>query len=374
MDRMKRHISFGSIEQFRNVITGVKQRAQYIGKDDDGKPMYDKSIRLPKITVTASEKIHGTNAAVCYNHVYGMWVQSKENIITPENDNFGCAAWVKEHENEWGRIIMALGLENKIDLNTHIISVYFEWCGGSIQKNSAVSGLDRRAIIFEHFKVSPAVKPDVEDGNSDEESYWLPTTYSVSMNGENISPVNIPDKNIFNIMKFPTYTFDIDFENPKLSQNAMIEKVAEIEAASPVGKEFGQESNIGEGIVCTFMYKDKLFRFKVKGDKHSKSNVKKLKPVDEEKEKAKVEFANYACPAWRLEQAWDKTFLIGSNEEITPDVKMTGDFLRLVITDVMKEESDILKEKGLEAKEVNGMISKVARQWFMEQLDKVILG
>jgi len=40
----------------------------------------------------------------------------------------------------------------------------------------------------------------------------------------------------------------------------------------------------------------------------------------------------------------------------------------------MKEEVDIISEKGLDIKKVNKAISKVARQWFFEQLDQIIIG
>jgi hypothetical protein len=109
----------------------------------------------------------------------------------------------------------------------------------------------------------------------------------------------------------------------------------------------------------------------VKGEKHSKSKVKKLKKVDSVKEQAKIEFANYATPAWRLEQAVQT--VCGINNEIQePNIKLTGDVIRAVIKDVMKEESDVLAEKGLEPKEVNAYISKIVSKWFREYLDKEI--
>ena len=107
-----------------------------------------------------------------------------------------------------------------------------------------------------------------------------------------------------------------------------------------------------------------MHKFKVKGERHSTSKVKTLKPVDEVKENAKREFANYACPAWRLEQMWDETFPEGAS----PQIQQIGAFLRAVIADVHKEESDILEEKELTPKDVNGTISQLAKQWFMERL------
>jgi hypothetical protein len=362
---MKRHINFGSIEQFRNTIKGVTHRARYIGSDADYKPIYDKHIKLPTITFTASEKIHGTNAAVSFTTTEGFWVQSRSNIITPEKDNAGCAAWAYKDESEWMQIITDLSMEHGLDQDNNIITVYFEWCGGSIQKKSAVSSLEKRAIIFQHFKVSPLVPTPADDPNAED----VTATWHETFANDGIC-VNDNEAGIFNIMDFPFSQFTVDFEKPLFSQNEMIEKVAEIEANSPVGKQFGVDGNVGEGIVCTAMYKDNLYRFKVKGEKHSASKVKTLKPVDEAAEQIKIDFVNnIACTSSRLEQAWQNTFGI-ENEKMLPDVSMTGDFLRAVIVDVMKEESDIMEENELDPKKINGAISKVARGWFMEQLDK----
>jgi hypothetical protein len=158
-----------------------------------------------------------------------------------------------------------------------------------------------------------------------------------------------------------------------MSQNEMIRLVEEdIEPNSPVGKGFGKEGNVGEGIVVTFWFKDELYRFKVKGEKHSNSKVKTLKPVDEEKENAKIEFANYATPAWRLEQMWQNIYGI-ENEKSTPNVKDTGIFLKALMGDIVKEEIDVLAERGLEPKDIAGYVNAIGRKWFNEQLDKFII-
>lgn len=355
---MKRFISFGSIDQFRNVITKIKHQSRYTGIDPDlGTPVYN-SDPLPKLVGTASEKIHGTNAAVCYSKLDGLWIQSRKNIITPEKDNAGCAFYQMQYSREWMSLILDLAKAHDINLDTHIISVYFEWAGGSIQKNSACSGMEKMGFIFQHFKVSP-LEPNKENDGNVENSTWHETRY-------NSLWLSLPAQGIRNVMNFPVKYFEIDFDNPASSQNRMIKYVDEIEENSKVGQRLGTEGNIGEGIVVTVEYKDSLHKFKVKGEKHSSSKVKTLKPVDEAKENAKREFANYACPAWRLEQMWQETF----PEGVQPTVKKTGDFLRNVHRDVIKEESDILAEQGLEPKEVNGMISQVARTWFNAELDK----
>ena len=344
---MKRHIDFGEIKQFRNVVRNVQDSAQYI-KTEDGIAIFDRNVKFPVIKAYATEKIHGTNAAVCYSNVDGFWVQGRNSIITTEKDNAGCAFAVYANKEAWLDILIDLAIKNKIDLDRYIVSVFFEWCGGNIQKKSAVSGLDKLAIIFAHFKVSHIESSDIEQAR------WFETD---GMDSE--------EDNIFNISNFDTWAFEIDFNKPQFSIDEFLKVVEVVENSSPVGNSFDKD-NIGEGIVVTFKYKGGLLRFKVKGDKHANSKVKKLKPVDLVKEQKKIDFVNLVCIPIRLEQAWQTTFGI---EDQNPDIKETGTFLRNVIKDIMKEETDILVEMGLEPKEVNGMISKQARTWFMEQLN-----
>lgn len=98
---MKRHINFGSIEQFRNIVRNIKTTSQYICFDEiEKKHILDTTSKFPIITVVGTEKIHGTNASVCYNSVDGFWVQSRENIITTEKDNVGCAFSVESKKEQ----------------------------------------------------------------------------------------------------------------------------------------------------------------------------------------------------------------------------------------------------------------------------------
>ena len=364
---MKRFINFGSIEQLRSVVMKMSHQAHYTGQDENDEPVYNKNLKMPTIVAQGTEKIHGTNGSVCYSIPDGFWVQSKNNIITPEKDNSACAFFAEQNKEAWMEIIETLAEEWSIDLNKNIITVFFEWAGGNIQKKSALTGLEKGAMIFQHFKVSP-IEPITDVNGQEVSAVWRETEVEFIPTGQDFWIEN-RDANIYNIMNFPTVQVEIDFEHPQMSQNNMIEMVEKLEESSPVGERFGIKGNIGEGLVFTFEYKGSLHRFKVKGEKHANSKVKTLKPVDEAKEQVKIDFANSACAAVRLEQAWQTTFGI-ENEKSKPTIALTGTFLRAVITDVMKEEQDIMAEKGLEPKDVNGMISKVARQWFMEELDK----
>ena len=287
---MQRFINYGSIPQFRQVIKDISYQTWYTGSDnEDGHPIYDKSKILPIISAIGYEKIHGTNAAVCYNSNTEFYVQSRKNIITIGKDNAACAFNAMQNQEHWMKIINSLATFHSINLDTHIISIFFEWSGGNIQKLSAVTGLDKRSFIFPYFKVSPLV----QDEEDPEKSIWLSTNSEHNWNA-----------NIYNITYYSKFPITINFNEPLMSQNTMIKTIEEdIEPNSPIGDYFGIQGNVGEGIVYFFEYKDTIHRFKVKGEKHSVSKVKTLKPVDEVKEQSKIDFANYVCTPDRLEQA-----------------------------------------------------------------------
>ena len=358
-------VKFPSIEQFRGVVKQIQERACYIGKDEDGKAVFDYLKPKPTLTFTASEKIHGTNAGVCYSIPDGMWAQSRENIITVEKDNAGFAFFVSQNEEALINIIMKLAGEYSINLNEYIISLYGEWAGGNIQKNSAMSGLDKSFVIFEHFKVSP-IEP-----SEDEKAVWFKTQYriySMDLNNKEIEKIfswsKSTENKIYNVMDFPTYSFTIDFNTPERSVNEMIKLVEEvIEPASPLGKAFGKEENIGEGVVCTHLTEDgALIMFKVKGEKHSNSKVKTLNVVDTEKLNKIDKCVEKICHTWRFEQAL--TTIFGSDYDKTIDRNKMGEYLKWVAQDTLKEELDIIAEFGFEPKDVMGRVQEKAKKYF----------
>ena len=71
--------------------------------------------------VTITEKIDGTNACIIIEDGDIVGVQSRKRLITPEDDNFGFAAWVYTHYKD----LLKLGH------GYH----YGEWAGPGIQKN-----------------------------------------------------------------------------------------------------------------------------------------------------------------------------------------------------------------------------------------------
>ena len=148
-------ISFGSIEQLRNVAKEVEKFSREFKElDENNNPIYDFK-ELPVVKAIATEKIHGTNGAVCKTIEDGeeqFWVQSRKRIITVEQDNAGCATDALYKKKYWDEIIDKLVKQYNIDLSENYVSVYFEWAGENIQKNACIEGFKKSAFILDILK------------------------------------------------------------------------------------------------------------------------------------------------------------------------------------------------------------------------------
>ena len=312
--------------------------------------------------------VHNSNAGVCYSESDGIWCQSRENIITPEKDNMGFAWFIEQNKETVISIIKDLAKENRVNLNTHIISLYGEWCGSSIQKGVAVAELDKRFVIFEHFKVSP-IEP--QEDNDGEKAIWYKTiSYSdFGVPQPDIEWVESPENKIFNIMNFPTKTISIDFNNPERAQNELLEIMQEVENECPVGKAFGV-SGTGEGVVISHLTADgSLIQAKVKGEKHSNSKVKTLEPVDTEKLDKIDKCVEEICHDWRFTQGLQEIF--GVDYEKTIDRKRIAEVIKWVNSDTLKEESSIISDYGFEPKEILPKVSQKTKEYFFAIYNKL---
>jgi hypothetical protein len=164
---MKRLIAMPSIEQFRTIVANVNREYNFVGLDDTGEAIYDISKPKPTLTFKGTVKLHGTNAGVCYNDISGLWVQSKENIITPQSDNAGFAFFVESKRDIFISLIKELSTTHNINLSENTVTLYMEWVGKGIQKSVAISNMDKSAFIFSHAKVAPF--------NTEKVSYWIET-------------------------------------------------------------------------------------------------------------------------------------------------------------------------------------------------------
>lgn len=342
-------IKFPSIEQFRTVVANVNRRYNFTGLDENGEAIYDPSLPKPVLTFKGTVKLHGTNAGVCGNMIDGIWVQSRKNIITPESDNAGFAFFVESKKEVFAEMIAKVFLNNELDMIDNTVSIYGEWCGQNIQKGVGISNIDKSFFIF-GVKITPH--------DESKSAYWVDYSYLRS-----------ESDNIYNIDDYPTYSVEIDFNKPQLVQNTLSDLTLSVEEECPVAKAFGFDNTIGEGVVWTAEYKGVTHRFKVKGELHAgKSKVKTLNKVDDEKINKCIELAEKVTPTWRLEQMLTETFdLINGG---TLDVKRTGEYIKSVVSDIVKEETLTISDAGLELKDITKYISQIAKNYLFQKLNE----
>jgi hypothetical protein len=104
--------------------------------------------KIPRLRreVVVTEKIDGTNACVVIpEDGSGVFAQSRNRIITPEADNFGFAAWVRDN----AEALKALGF------GYH----YGEWYGRGIGRNYGLT--DRRFALFNAGRWTAETVPSI---------------------------------------------------------------------------------------------------------------------------------------------------------------------------------------------------------------------
>jgi len=329
--------SFTDIGQFRNVVKAVREHHDYQGRDASNKPFFQHLSSYPTLTFRGTVKLNGTNSGIVKKIIakdpltYSFDFESRENILSLEEDNYGFMKSMQSKDYE--------KLFNDISFN-ETCAIFGEWCGQGIQKKVAINQLPKMYVIF-------AVKID-----------------NVYQDITNFQHLKIEDQQIYNIMQFPHFSMDIDFNNPELSQNKLVELTQNVEKECPVGKYFGI-SDIGEGIVWEYIDSDVRYIFKVKGEKHQNSKVKTLTTVDVEAITNIKNFVEYAVTENRLMQGIDK--MVELRKPI--DQTSTADYLRWVYNDVIKEEGDTMIANKIDPKKIGSAISAKARQFWLNYVN-----
>lgn len=346
----KKHHSFPSIEQFRHIVQQVQYRTHFIGNDDQGNPLFNTELPLPKLTFRGTVKLHGTNAGIIYTwnpekFMYEFHAQSRTNIITPTSDNAGFAAFAHTINTEMLLSQVMKAVPN-LGYTPEVVKIYGEWCGGNIQKGVALNGLEKMFVIF-------AIKID---------EMWL--------DDNSLSNIKIPESRVYNILDYPTYDIEIDFNNPKEAADKLAEFTTAVEKECPVGKAFGKVG-VGEGIVyhcITKGWEGSRYWFKIKGDDHKVSKTKEKVPVNIERVNSMNELIENFLTEARLFQGI--SYLKENGLELSQ--KSTGSYLKWIYEDIIKEELDTIMGNGFEPKEISGPISNKARKWFFEKLNESV--
>lgn len=311
---------FPSINQFRNVVKAEREWAAY----------HDLEPRKRRFSGTV--KLHGTNAGISL--IDGDVVfRSRSRIIAPDDDNYGFARAMSQHEDGLRQMLAKMGDD---------VSVFGEWCGAGIQSNVGVSALEKMFVVV-------AVRIDGE---------WAGLEY--------VSGISLPDARVFNIYNFRSWTLEIDFSAPEQIQNELVALTEDVERQCPVAMAFGHDG-IGEGIVWVPIDgdRDPRYWFKVKGEKHSTSKVKVLAAVDVERFKQRDELVASIVTDNRLRQGLD----LHVNEfGRCLEMKDIGEYLRWVFNDIIKEDSDTIAASGFEVKELGKPVSEISKRFFIHAM------
>lgn len=314
------------INKFYDLPTSIKKISTISSKKYSYSTKHDIETETHNYFVN-SILVHNSNASIVKYSDGRLEYQSRERVLSLEQDN---ANFMMSMSNlNWHKLLRRFNF-------TDYIAVYGEWCGGNIQKGVAINDLPKMFIIF-------GIKID---------NVWIDLPKDFHSNQENI----------YNILQFPTYNVEIDFNNPEIIQNKLIEDTLAVENECPVGKYFGV-SGIGEGIVYKCTTQPDLI-FKSKGEKHSVSKVKTLNAVDVESIEEIKDFVDSVVTENRLEQGLG--YLNEMKIEIIP--KNTGEFLRWIVTDVLKEETDTIITNQFHMKKVKNSIVSKARVWFLNKI------
>lgn len=322
---------YPSIEQYRNIIKKVRINHDYQGNDEQGNPIYQHLTNYPKLQFKGTVKLHGTNAGIVKYINNSIIYQSRERELSLQQDNAGFM--LNMSNVDFSEIF------DKFEFKEYV-AIYGEWCGSNIQKGVALAELPKIFVIF-------GIKVDDK---------WI------NLENLNFNSELFNKQNVYIIEQFPTYNVEIDFENPELIQNTLIDLTIKVEEECPVGKYFNI-SGIGEGIVFTSTdYPD--LKFKSKGEKHSVSKVKILNSVNEEELNSLNEFVEYSVTENRLNQALQNI----KDTNIEVNQKLTGEFLKYICNDILKEESDVLIKNQIEWKKVASLVANKSRIWFFNNL------
>ena len=325
---------YPSIEQFRHFL----KDANYFRNLDN----VDIAKQFEKIKLVGSVKIHGSNSAIVYDWATNdIYTQSRNRLLSLEEDNAGFAAYVEANK---------------------------EFYSKGVQAKVAVSEVDK---FFAPFQVKLI--------DNEETTYMCANlAFDFINNNEDVKFIidNLysEEHRCFPISLFEKFEVEVDMSAPEKAQQEIVDMTIRVEDECPVGKYFGV-SGVGEDIVFNgFVQYDeddkvkyKHFSFKSKGEKHSASKVKTLNPVDVEKIEKINEFVDYAVTEQRLEQGI--SYLQEMQHEV--DVQNIGVFLKWVVSDVMKEENDTIEANGLDKKMLPKKISEKARKWFFDKLNHI---
>lgn len=299
--------------------------------------------QTPKVNYRAKVKLDGTNGGVQIFTDGRVVAQSRNQIITIEDDNVGFAAWVFKNLDYFKQL-----------QSEHHITIFGEWCGHGIQKRAAISQIDRK--IYAVFAIQYG---GVEGHLAD-----------LEIVPEQIAQILPPHPDIF-VLPFYGDPITLDFgdeQQLKAKVETLNQMVEAVEQSDPWVKEIFGIEGIGEGLVMypetdgivnKINYSELIF--KAKGEKHQV--VKSKQPVEINPQVAEniEQFVTLFVTENRLQQAVTEA----CKGEYDP--KNMGAFLQWIAADILKESVPELEASQLTWKDVNKAINNAAKTWFLNK-------
>jgi len=290
-------------------------------------------------------KLHGQNGCATMEKT-GIHAQSRSCFI--DDTKFG--KLILEHKD----YLFSL-FDEKIGKK---LSIFGEMCGPGVQHGVALAQLD--TLIFAVF----AIQIDQELIIDPEEI----TTFLTSKSKDKKLPEHIY------VIPWHTEELAINFAEEKKSEksiNEINEKVNAIDKEDPWVKATFGKVGAGEGLVLypTSLVNNKnrlpvelfeAFAFKAKGDKHRVVASKAPAQVNPEVAECKEAYAKLMVTVARCQQG------VGETGGLVQ--KNIAAFIKWITNDVQKEGKDELAASKLQWKDVQAIVGKHAREWYLKQL------
>lgn len=295
-------------------------------------------------------KLHGTNAAICFDDE-NIYAQSRSKVLSVYDDNAGFANFVA-----------------KLDavFPDDPIVIYGEWAGPGVQKNDAVTNIDKKTFfafsLYYPNEDRRVIEPkEIEDV---------------------ISTVFGDDYTSKSIKVLPWYTEEelVDFSRQNVCQKFVDKSVKEVDEViaieDPYIKSEFDVSGPGEGLVYYAIRGNLLdgkaiedeflidYIFKIKSEAHGVQKSKNRNHVAPERPDGIDEFIEMFFTENRMEQ-----MLRQIGNEATRE--NTGKFIKAVMTDVYKESTQEVLISDFEWKDVPKYAAPHAKKWWFNKCDEL---
>lgn len=197
----------------------ILSKIKSIKKRSSVEDRYDLSVESTGNFFANGILIHNSNGSIRIDKEGKVICQSRERIITPQDDNAGFARFISElPQSVFDKLTSPYS-------NFKEIVVYGEWAGKGIQSKVGICQAEKFWAIFA-VKIINDAYPD---------GFW-----------DDVEALFIEDLRefrIYNIADGKTWEIEVDFENPAEAINLMNQITLEVEKDSPFVTKLASEEN-----------------------------------------------------------------------------------------------------------------------------------